>query len=177
MLLFALALATAHAAITSERTGAYVDTTFGLGMGSTPFASSGAFSASFGAWHGNYDQDLSFGRFWGAGLTIEQTFRPDAGLRTAYLAEVRRGSDLVVVGMHGFLSAGALVVEPGPSGSLGSVGLAARAGGAAEFRRSSSLGVALRLAVGVDLVDSQVSPAGSLTIGVQNQFARFRATK
>ena len=99
LLLLALALGNAQAAITSDRTGGYVDVTAGLGLGGEPAASAGALDFSVGAWRGKYDQELSFGRYWGGGVSIRQHWRPESGLRTAWLLEARRGMDLVVVGM------------------------------------------------------------------------------
>lgn len=168
MILLLLALSTAQAAITADRTGGYVDVTGGFATAGGP-----AFAAhlSFGAWRGKYDEDLSFGRFWGGGLTLRQDWR-SGGLRTAYLLEARRGMDLVVVGAHGFVAGGPLLVQGGAAGEeLGATG---RLGGAVEFRRSRTLGVALRLEGGVDAVGGAVTPAAAVTLGVQSQLAGRR---
>lgn len=168
MILLLLAVGTARAAITADRTGAFVDAAVGAGSAGGPTL---ALSASFGGWRGRYDDELSFGRFWGAGVGIRQDLPGDGGLRTAYLAEVRRGMDLVVVGANGWVAAGPLLVEPGSTVGTPALGVAARLGGAVELRRSSTTGIALRLEVGADAVGGGVAPAGQLTLGIQNQFA------
>ncbi len=168
MILLLMALGTAQAGITADRTGGYVDVTGGFGLADGPAL---ATHLSFGAWRGKYDEDLSFGRYWGGGLTLRQDWAGN-GVRTAYMLEARRGMDLVVVGVHGFVAGGALLVQPGVG--LGDVGGTARLGGAAEFRRSRTLGVALRLEAGVDAVNGRITPAGAVTLGVQSQLAGRR---
>ncbi len=164
-----MALGTAQAGITADRTGGYVDVTGGFGLADGPAL---AAHLSFGAWRGKYDEDLSFGRFWGGGLTLRQDLTGE-GVRTAYMLEARRGMDLVVVGVHGFVTGGAVLVQPGADGSA-DVGGTGRLGGAVEFRRSRTLGLALRLEAGVDAVNGRITPAGAVTLGVQSQLAGRR---
>ncbi len=156
-----LALAGAAAAFTADRVGGYVDYGFGPAAGPAIGVQLG-----FGVWRGKYDEDLAFGRFWSVGLAVSQRLGPDP-MRTAWAVEVRRGSDLIVGGVHGFASAGPLLVQK----DEGALGLAARVGGAAELRRTPTLGFALRLEAGVDVVEGRVEPAGMLTLGVQSVFA------
>ena len=157
-----LALAGAAMAFTADRLGGYVDFGGGAAVGPAP-----ALAVGFGIWRGRYDDELSFGRFWSAGLGVAQAPGLDS-VRTVWSLEVRHGMDLIVAGLHGFAAAGPVLVQREDR----ELGLAARVGGAAEFRRDATLGLALRLEAGVDAIGGVVSPAGMVTVGVQTVFAR-----
>jgi hypothetical protein len=158
-----LALAGAAAAFTADRLGGYVD----FGLGAAVAGPAPALAMGIGFWRGKYDEELSFGRFWSVGLGVAQSVPADS-IRTAWMVEVRRGMDLIVGGVHGFAAVGPVLVQ----GDAREVGVAGRLGGAVELRRTSTLGIGLRLEAGVDALDGEVAPAGALTVGFQTVFAR-----
>jgi hypothetical protein len=170
----------ADAAITDHRSGAYVDLAGGLGytgrargpaLGDPPrSAPAAALDMAVGGWWGVYDDDLSLGRYWGAGVRVEEDVDgPDVSLRP--MVELRRGMDLIVVGVHGYAALGPVFSNPGAEDDTG---LAARIGGGLELRRTPVLGIELRLEGGADLIDGTVQPAGSLLLGVHSFFSGER---
>jgi hypothetical protein len=154
-----LALAEPAAAVTADRLGGYVDYGVGPALGRGLGTSLGV-----GVWRGKYDDELSFGRFWSLGLAVSQGWDPDA-IATSWMLEARRGLDLIVVGVHGFAAAGPMLLGDEP-------GLSARVGGALELRRTSTLGLAVRVEGGVDAVGGDARPAFLVTLGVQTVFLR-----
>jgi hypothetical protein len=154
----------ADAAITAQRSGGYVDVAGGLALSGAVGPSA---DMALGGWWGVYDDDLSLGRYWGAGLRIDEDVRGSAvSLRP--MVELRRGMDLIVVGIHGYAALGPVFPDLGAGGDAG---LSARVGGGVEFRRTPALGVELRLDGGADLVDGTVRPAGSLLLGLHAFFS------
>jgi hypothetical protein len=145
--LLLLALPCTAAAITSPQHGIYVAAGGGAAVDiAAPSAAGPAWDLSVGWWIGRYDEVYALGRFTGLGITVRQDWERDA-LRTAPAVEVRRGTDVLVVAYHAFLSVGPVLT----SGATGVEGLV---GAAVKYRFQPHLGVGLRLGAGVAWVDT-----------------------
>lgn len=151
-------------ALTSKQGGPSFDLAAGLGLRGAPVHPAVGGQLSLGWWTGVYDDQYAFGRYWWIGTTVRADWRPDTFGLTPML-EIRRGLELIVVGVAPFV-AGGLTVDPGGD-TLGATG---RAGVELKFRRSRYWGLSLRLEAGADVVDSTVGFAGGALIGVS--FAR-----
>lgn len=96
--------------------------------------------AGGGYWWGSYDRDYALGRYWGLGLTARQDW-VGGELQTVPLVELRRGNDLIVAGLHWFLSAGPTIGAEG-------LGVEGRVGGGGRFRFNPSSSAFVRLELG-----------------------------
>lgn len=157
------ALTSPAEALTMQQSGPYVDAGAGLGLGNGPLDAGVGWGAGVGWWAGRYDDAYAVGRYWGAGAMVRQDWIGGT-LRTAPMLEVRRGLDLVVLGWHGFLAGGPLVVSRSGDSVVGGTG---RVGIGAEFRRTRYLGLTLRLEGGADFGGGNVAAAGAALLGVQ----------
>jgi hypothetical protein len=146
-------------ALTSHQSGPLLDLGAGIGLRDTPIAPSFAGELSFGWWLGLYDDQYAFGRYW----AVVGTGRFDAGdgLALTPTLEVRRGLDLIVAGLYGGLSGGAVLDLGGDS-----PGWTARGSIGAKLRRSRFLGLTLRLEAGVDGREGELGFAGGALLGV-----------
>lgn len=152
--LWLLGTALAGSGLADPRAGAWADVHAGLGVGGAPFTAGFGSDASAGVWVGRYDPDYALGRYLGAGLGLRTG--PD-GL-VAGMVEVRRGVDLLIVGLHGFGAAG---WDFGGSAPLVEVGLGVKA----RVRPTGRfVGWEVRLRGGAEFADV-VHPVGALTLG------------
>ncbi len=172
MLTLFIALSTsANAQFAENMSGPYLDVAGGLGMGDAPMAAGPGWMGGFGWWFGRYDSAYAIGRYTSIGVNVRQDLlhlggakgSPPQAMRTAPLLELRKGNDLIVAGVSGFLAGGPLLTSVGNSTSLD---YTARGGVGAEFRRHRYWGLTLRLEGGVDIGD-QVSGVFSTLLGVQ----------
>ncbi len=148
--LLVLLLPSTAAALSQPRQGPYVDVSGGLSAELLPTALGPEWGLSAGWWWGEYDDVYALGRYTALGLTLRQAWVA-GGLRTLPQVEVRRGTDVLVVGYHAFLSAGPELGERG----LGAVALI---GGGAKMRFTPHVGLGVRVAAGVSWVDSDLHP-------------------
>ena len=111
-------------------------------------------SVSTGWWFGKYDDAYSLGRFFGAGVTLQGGL--GKGFTVAQpMLELRRGMDLLVVAMHGFVAAGPIWAFI-PDFPDSSPGVAAQIGAVAKYRRHRYWHIGARLAAGVVVNDGKV---------------------
>jgi hypothetical protein len=164
MLLSVWLLVSPALALTSQQGGPAFDLGVGLGLRGSPVRPTAGGQVSIGWWTGTYDDQYAFGRYWWIGPTVRVDWRPDAFGLTPML-EIRRGVELIVVGIAPFV-AGGLTVDPGQA----VVGFTGRGGLQLKFRRSRYWGISLRLEGGVDVVESTVGFAGGALLGAS--FAR-----
>jgi hypothetical protein len=146
-------------ALTQVQGGPAFDLAAGLGLRGAPLRPALGGQASFGWWSGVYDDQYAFGRYWWLGATVRADWRPDAFGLTPMI-ELRRGIELIVVGVAPFV-AGGLTLQP-DGGVLGFTG---RAGVGLKLRRTRYFGLSLRVEAGVDVVDEQVGFAGGVLVG------------
>lgn len=165
LLLILLLSAPAHAQFAERMSGPYVDVAGGLGMGGTPFRPGIGWMAGFGWWGGRYDTAYAIGRYNSIGLNLRQDWLPSSkALRTTPMLEIRKGNDLIVAGVYGFLAGGpTLATAKGQTVAGGS----ARGGFGAEFRRHKFWGLTLRFEGGVDYIDAHASGVFATLLGVQ----------
>ena len=168
MLLLLVALTSAHA-ITEDHAGAYGSIGGGLAITEAPARPAPGWFAAGGFWWGQYDNAYAIGKFTGLGVAAHQTLGP-SGLRTAPMLEVRRGFDLIVTQVHGFVSGGPLLTT---SAEGTTVGATARAGLGARYRFHRFWGVSLRLEGGADFSSGPVAGVGSalVTFDVSRPFS------
>lgn len=153
-----LACWSAAHAFTSQQSGPGLDVGVGLGLGGAPASAHVGGVIDAGWWVGRYDDQYSLGRYWWVGPTFRFDWRPD-GVRLAPMVEVRRGIDLLVVGV-------APLVTLGPVFAGDEISYAGRAGLFAKFRRTRSFGWFLRLEAGADVSESgQARFAGGVLLG------------
>jgi len=144
--LLLLALPCSAAAMTSARQGIYAATGGGVVFDSAaPVAVGPTWNLSAGWWAGRYDEVYALGRFTGLGITLRQGWERGA-LRTAPALEVRRGTDVLVIAYHAFLSVG-------PVFASGAVGVEGLLGAGVKYRFRPHLGVGLRLGAGAAWVE------------------------
>ncbi|MBW1879036.1 MAG: hypothetical protein JRI25_01815 [Deltaproteobacteria bacterium] len=144
--LLLLAVPCAAEAITSPQQGIYAATGGGVVLDTAaPVAVGPAWDLSIGWWTGRYDGVYALGRFTGLGITVRQDWERGA-LRTAPALEVRRGTDVLVVAYHTFLSVG-------PVFTSGAVGVEGLLGVGVKYRFQPHLGVGLRLGAGAAWVE------------------------
>jgi hypothetical protein len=158
MLLAAL-LASPAAALTDRQAGPLLDLAAGVGFGGAPVAVSPQAQLSLGWWFGLYDDQYAFGRYWAIVANGHVDWRRGELVVTPTV-EVRRGLELIVVGLYGALGGGLVV---GPEGAPG---WTARAAGGAKFRRTRFVGLSLRLEAGVDGFGDQLGFGGAAVLGV-----------
>lgn len=172
--MFATALlwAATAAALTLPRNGPYVHAGGGALGGGAPFAVAPAWEAGAGVWFGPYDEEYALGRFTSVGVGARQDFRGGAPV-TALVGEVRRGTDVLVVGWHGFVAGGALTAG-GAWGALGEAGV----GGRLRVRQLGTryLGVSVRAHGGVEAIAGAIGPRAMLTVGLELS-RPFRVTR
>lgn len=157
-------------AITEDHIGAYGSLGGGLALAEAPLRPAPGWFAAAGFWWGQYDNAYAIGKFTSIGLAARQTLGP-SGLRTAPMLEVRRGYDLIVTQVHGFV-AGGPVIAALPRGDT-AIGGTVRAGGAARYRFHRFWGVSLRLEGGVDYVQGRAMGTGAcfMTLDVSRPFS------
>ena len=159
MLVVAL-VASPAAALTAHQTGPLVDLAAGAGFGGAPLAVGPAGELSLGWWSGVYDDQYAFGHY----VAIVANGRVDwrrSALVVAPTLEVRRGLELIVVGLYGGLGGGLVATSDGSA-----LGWTARASGGAKLRRSRFVGLSVRLEAGVDGVGDAIGFAGGALLGV-----------
>jgi hypothetical protein len=166
--LFIALTAVAHAQFAEKTSGPYLDVAGGLGMGDAPMAAGPGWMGGLGWWFGRYDEAYAIGRYTSIGATLRQDWvhlshKTGATVRTAPMLEIRRGNDLIVAGVSGFVAGGPVIVQTPQRRTLD---YTARAGIGAEFRRHRFWGLTLRLEGGADIGD-QVSGVFSTLVGVQ----------
>lgn len=149
-------------ALSQPMNGIQIDLAAGAGGGGTPLTTGVGWQASASYWSGNYDSVYSLGRFWGIGATLRQDYTAQ-GLRTAPMLEVRRGMDLIVVGITGHFSIGPVLDAGGLGGTI-------RAGLSTKLRRHAYWGLTLRLEGGVELFEDRVGGQFGILLG--GSFAR-----
>lgn len=159
----------AHA-LAEPQVGPLVEVVGGFGAGGAPFHPGFGAAATVHLWAGRYDDQYAIGRYWSVGPTFRAdytlaTSTTPAALRLAPLFEVRRGLELIVVGLNGFVGGGPLFVAP-DDGEL-TLGATARAGLGLEYRRSRFWGVAVRLEGGADFVGDSVGAVAGALVGFQ----------
>lgn len=155
--MLALALVASASALTSPQSGPGAELAVGLGLGGERVAAHVGGVAAVGWWFGHYDDQYSLGRYWWVGPAVRADWRP-GGVRIAPLLEVRRGVDLLVVGV-------APLIAAGPVWSDGTLGWTARLGLIAELRRTRSWSADLRLEAGVEVFGSAVGFSGAALVG------------
>ena len=154
-------VAPAHA-LTQTQAGPLFTLAAGGSLTGAPVQPSAAGQLSFGAWFGTYDDAYSFGRYW----AVVQTTRVDllsarGDTTVAPMLELRRGLDILVANVAGFVAGGpALVVADGTT-----LGGTARAGVDAKWRRTRFWGLTVRLEGGVDVLDGAVQPTAAVLVG------------
>jgi hypothetical protein len=157
MVLLGLLASSPALALTAVQSGPGIDLAAGLGVGGHPVGAAVGGQLSLGWWTGTYDDQYAFGRYWWVGPTGRVDWRPDT-LRIAPLLEIRRGIELIVVGLSFGAAAGPLVrIE-----EASDVGWTARAIGQAKLRRSRFWGFSLRLEAGVDVIGDQAGFTGAV---------------
>lgn len=156
-------------ALTARQGGPSIDLGAGLSLGGSPFAANAGGHFALGWWTGTYDDQFSFGKYWSFGLSNRFDFGlTDQRWSLAPMFEIRRGLELIVVGVHPFLAGGPILVAQGDEDLA--IGWTARAGIGGKFRRSRFFGLTARIEGGVDSAAGAVSPAFSLLLG--GAFAR-----
>jgi hypothetical protein len=165
-LLLALLLASSPAyALSGPKNGPTIELAGGGGIGGAEPGVHSQFAAhgSFGWWFGPYDNAYSLGRYWAVhGVFRNDWTRVKEGYVPSYSGtlEVRRGVDLFVVKIHGFLGAGLQVAR-------GGLGPTVRAGVGAKYKPDRFWGVMLRLEGGASYVGGKVHPVGTVLVGVE----------
>ncbi len=149
-----LGTALAASGLADQRAGAWADAHAGLGVGGAPAGVGFGTDSSVGVWSGRYDPDYALGRYVGVGLGLRTG--PDGLL--AGMLEVRRGVDLLIVGLHGFGAAGWDLGAGAPLAEIG-LGVKARVRPTGRF-----VGWELRLRGGAEFADT-VRPVGCVTLG------------
>ncbi|MBX2798213.1 MAG: hypothetical protein KTR31_11100 [Myxococcales bacterium] len=153
----------AHA-LSTRQSGPGFDLAAGLGMGGAPVRAGLGGQLSAGWWTGRYDEAYALGRYWWVGVT-GRVDTPFDGATVAPMLEIRRGVEVLVGGLHGFVSGGPVqfVVSEGPAPALG---WTARAGVAGKFRRSRFVGLTLRLEGGANVVAGKPSAVVGVLVGL-----------
>ncbi|MEM6930257.1 MAG: hypothetical protein AAF602_25175, partial [Myxococcota bacterium] len=97
------------ASLSRPQAGPALDVGGGIGWSGEPVAVAAQLSA--GGWFGRYDDDFAIGRHWWFGATGRLRAR-SARVEIAPMIEIRRGIDLLVAGVQGFV-AGGVVLDVG----------------------------------------------------------------
>jgi hypothetical protein len=153
MLLLVLATLSSSWAITNDHSGYYASIGGGIGLGDAPIRPGPGWLGAAGIWWGQYDDAYAIGRFTSLGVTLRQDL-PTTGLRTAPMLEVRRGWDLIVTQVHGFVAGGPVLAPTARQGTA--TGATARAGFGARYRFHRFWGLSLRLEGGADFIGGGV---------------------
>lgn len=149
VLILALAPVAAHA-ITQPSHGLYVGAAGGVAAELGPARAGPGWQVGAGWWWGRYDEVYALGQFTSVGVTLRQSFL-DGGLRSTPQLEVRRGSDVLVVGYHAFLGVGP---EIRPDGA----GVSALLGGGAKWRFTPHWGIGVRAGAGAAWHEQTIQP-------------------
>lgn len=161
-----LASALAQSTLGGPAHGALAELSVGLGLGDAPITAGLGWQAAVAGWWGRYDDAYAIGRRWSVGLRVRQDIQPQTAreVRTAPMLEVRRGIDLLVLGIHAGVAGGPLLSSNAeqPHGLIGGT---ARAFGGATWRTSPSWGVQLQVEAGVD-VSTRAQPSIGVLLGV-----------
>ena len=152
----------AASAQTTRQTGLWIDASPGLGLGGRPFGATFSARGSVGVWRGNYDDVFALGRSWGWGASVRVDLRGE-DTRVAPMLELRRTTDLLVVGLRWRVMAG-------PEWEGGKLGVGARLGGTIAYRPSPYIGPALDIEAGAAWVDGRVGPRGAISLGIAGAF-------
>lgn len=168
----------AHAGLSQPTQAVYLQLGGGLGAGDRPFRPGIGWNAGFGGIIGRYDDSFAIGRHIGVGVQVRQDVQlhdiaPE--LRTAPMFELRRGIDLLVVGLRASVMGGPLLhTFTGPLPNTGAVNIprtslvggTARISGTAQYRFKRAWSAFVRLEAGVDVVET-VQPTMAFTLGVE----------
>jgi hypothetical protein len=141
-LLAALWLPSTSFAFTEPSAGIELD----LGTGLVQHAEHAGFGwmASAMFWAGKHDDTYSLGKYIAFGPTVQQNvLTKTPGLTVS--GEFRHGSDLLIISIYSFASAGAQLEQSNTS-------LALRAGAGARFRSHAYWSTGLRLELGADIL-------------------------
>lgn len=156
-----LAASPALGAISVPRQGFYVDAGAGGMLGDVPLAAGLGWQGGIGAWWGRYDDEYALGRFTSVGVGARGGVWEGAPL--AIVAEARKGTDIFVIGWHGFLAGGATFGDEG-LGAVAEAGVGVKG----RFRFSGPLvGYQLRVHGGATLGAEGVGALALLTLGVE----------
>jgi hypothetical protein len=175
--LLALILSEAHA-LTSQQGGPALDLGVGLGVGA-PFAPRFGGHLGLGWWTGTYDDQYSFGKYWAVGASVRfdtnPLLSPTPSWSLAPMLEIRRGVELIVVGVAPFVAGGPVLANHPAAGGVTDappavLGWTARTGVNLKLRRSRFWGITARLELGAEGVGEHTGFAGGLLLGAA--FAR-----
>lgn len=158
----------ARASLGGPSHGMYAQIAGGGGMLVPPLGGAIGWQAGGGGWIGRYDDDYALGRYWGFGFIGRQdrVYLPGgASLRTVPLIEVRRGMDLLVLGVQGYVAAGPLFSAQ--TGHSLQVGGAIRAGGGIKYRFKPHWGLTATAEAGVDILGGSAQARLALRLGVE----------
>lgn len=160
VLLLSLLVPCAAQAFTSVQHGPYLHAGPGLAIGiGSPVQVWPAWRAGGGWWLGRYDEVYALGRYTAVGLDVRQGWRRGV-LSTQPMLEVRRGTDVLVIGYHAFLAAG-------PEFAGGELGLVALLGAGLKWRFKPHLGLMLRVGGGVAWMDGATSGRGVVELNLE----------
>jgi hypothetical protein len=163
--LLALTLSEALA-LTSRQGGPAVDLGVGLGVGA-PFQPRLGGHLGLGWWVGTYDDQYAFGKYWAFGPSVRFDLVPGTW-SAAPMFEIRRGVELIVVGVAPFVAGGPVLASV--EGAEPALGWTARTGVNLKLRRTRFWGLTARLELGAEGVGGNVGFAGGLLLG--GAFAR-----
>jgi hypothetical protein len=172
LVLLALLLSDALA-LTSQQGGPALDLGVGLGVGA-PFEPRIGGHLGLGWWVGTYDDQYAFGKYWALGPSIRFDFVPgrfdlvSGSWSAAPMLELRRGIELIVVGVAPFVAGGPVLASV--EGAQPALGWTARTGVNLKLRRTRFWGLTTRLELGAEGVGDRVGFAGGLLVG--GAFAR-----
>lgn len=169
---------TAEAGLSQPTQAVYLQFGGGLGSGDQPFRAGVGWNVGFGGIIGRYDDAFSIGRHIGLGLQVRQDIQLHAiapELRTAPMFELRRGIDLLVVGLRASVMGGPLLhtfTGPLPNTAAVSIprtrlaGGTVRVAGTAQYRFKRAWSAFVRLEAGADFVET-VQPSLGFTLGLE----------
>jgi hypothetical protein len=185
-------LSLAHAGLSDDQSGVYVNVQLGGGVrGPTADTVAAtdvpepAATALFGGqlaagwWTGRYDDQFALGRYWGVGLAVRQhrvlvpeAFTYNTALHTIPMVEVRRGMDLLVVGLgiRGGIGPIFQVWTGHPDGVPSpplQAGVAMRVAGTAKYRFKPRFGLTLDIEGGLDVLGGAAQGHGAAMLGFE----------
>ncbi|MEN0067697.1 MAG: hypothetical protein AAGA48_36550 [Myxococcota bacterium] len=152
------------ASLARLQAGPAVDGSAGIGWAGSPEPAAVAGQLSAGVWTGRYDDDFAIGRHWWFGATGRLRARA-ARVSVAPTLEIRRGVDLLVASVQGFVSGG-LVADVAGSEDARALGYTGTVGLMARYRRTRHTSLLVRLEGGVEVVAGEVKPMLAATLGL-----------